>query len=123
MTNKFYYLIVILVLAACANRTKALNKLVGTPMDDLLIKWDTPKEIIKLVDGAKAYVFVYAYVRSNGIERSAGNDGIKRHSLVSYTYTVVTASDKGTILSWDVKQINDNVDSSSLVSLFQLNAE
>lgn len=120
---KYYLIPLILVLAACANRTKALNKLVGTPMDEVLTKWDKPKKVIELTNDEKAYAFVYAYVRSNGVERSAGNEGIKPFSIVSYTYTVIRADIDGTILSWDVKQLDDQIDSSTLVTLFELNAK
>lgn len=58
MMNKLYYPLLVLILVACANRTKALNKLVGTPIDELLTKWDTPKKTIELNSEEKAYVFV-----------------------------------------------------------------
>jgi hypothetical protein len=118
---KLYGLIVLLLFAACASRTKALDKLVGTHIEELLPKWDEPKKIMALNNYQMAYVFVYANVQSKGIQQAAGKTGIKFHSDISYVHTVITTNGDGTILNWDVQHIGIPLDSIQLLQVFNLN--
>ena len=108
---------------ACASRTKTLDLLVGTSIEDLLPKWEEPKAIIDLKAGQKAYTYIRVHAQSKSFERAAGNSRTKYSSDIFYMYTIVTTDSTGTILSWEAKRLDTQLDSVGLVNTFRLNPE
>lgn len=116
-------LLLVLILAACVSRTKTLDRLVGTSIDDLLPKWEEPKAIIDLQAGQKAYTYIKVNAQSKSFVRPVGDKYIRYSSDISYMYTVVTTDSTGTILSWEAIRLDTQLDSAGLVNTFQLNPE
>ena len=110
-------------MAACASRTKTLDRLVGTSIEELLPKWEEPKAIIDLQASQKAYTYIRVNAQSKSFERAAGNGKTKYSSDIFYMYTIVTTDSTGTILSWEAKRLDTQLDSAGLVNTFQLNPE
>ena len=81
-------LLLLLILTACASRTKTLDRLVGTSIDDLLPKWEEPKVIIDLQAGQKAYTYIKVNAQSKSFVRPVGDKYTKvlqRHLLYVYS--------------------------------------
>jgi hypothetical protein len=111
----------VLLIASCASRTKALEKLVGTHIEELLPKWDKPKAVYQLKADEVAYVFVKAHNQSNTPVQVEGKEYDRFRSQNSYVYTVLKTNKGGNILSWEAKWVQNGLDSASLMSTFQLN--
>jgi hypothetical protein len=116
-------LLLLLILAACASRTKTLDRLVGTSIDDLLPKWEEPKAIIDLQAGQKAYTYVKVNAQSKSFILPVGDKYTRYSSDIFYMYTVVTTDSTGTILSWEAISLDTQLDSVGLVNTFRLNPE
>lgn len=117
---KRYYIVFILFLAACASRTKHLDKLIGTNIADLLLTWEEPKVVLALQNGKSAYTYSQVSTHSNAFVRPVGVKSLRYSSDVFFVYKVLTTDSVGTILSWQAKRQDSQLDSVGLVKTFHL---
>jgi hypothetical protein len=105
-------------LVACASRTKALDKLIGTDVKSVLERWDEPV-LVNTNDSEKtAYVFmqityVAPHVDAQGSERQRATD-----SDLFWTYTCLTTDSTDVIKHWKAHRSQSQLDSSEIMDLF-----